>query len=210
MRTAKKAAPKKLETKAPLNLTPNEQAIAERVAGEDTDWFTIGEESMTDFSLMTNVLDLRAHYPEAATLQEEKVYAFRWIERTPERVDQMTRSAHPPMRWAIVNKTTCPELEKYVDPLIGGIVNLDQILIFKPWAHHMRVKAALEQMADAKAGAPLNKLSGVKDVDVDEGEHNKIQGNDIVDYDEERDRKDKFANMGHGVQEDSTVESILA
>ena len=144
-----KAEAKKIETKTKTTkiLTSEQQAIAERVASQDTDWFAIREDELEDFSLMNNPFDLP---PEAAKLQNEKVYAFRFCEKTPDRIDYLTRNQQPPLRWAIVNKTTLPELGYLVDEMTGGVCVLDQILLFKPWGHHQRVKNAKAAIAEGQ------------------------------------------------------------
>lgn len=166
-------------------LTPEQQSIAERVASQDTDWFTIGEESMNDFSLMINPMDLMPNYPEAAKLQDEKQYVFRWCERTAQRVDELTRSVNPPLKWAIVNRNNLPELERHVDPMLGAVCCLDQILLFKPFAHAEIVNNAKRDMAEAKYRAPTEKLN-VDKVEVKMGGDAKIGSNDEVTYQDER------------------------
>ena len=61
-------------TKNKATLTPDQQAIADRVEAQDKLWHTIREDELNDFSLMNNPFDLP---PEAASLQERKIYAFR-------------------------------------------------------------------------------------------------------------------------------------
>jgi hypothetical protein len=169
------------------DLTADQKAILERVQSADTDWFTIGEESMTDFSLMNNPMDIDPNYPVAARLQQEKKYVFRWCERTPERVDELTRSMTPPRRWAIVNRQTLPEMSDSVDSVLGCVCCLDQMLLFKPYGHHMMVQQAKAEMADAKAKSPAARVQADK-VETMSGPQYKIQGNDHVEYDEATDR----------------------
>ena len=71
-----KSVPKETKTETTKALTSAQQAIAERVAAQDTEWFGITEDELEDFSLMNNPFDLP---PEAARLQNEKVYAFRFV-----------------------------------------------------------------------------------------------------------------------------------
>jgi hypothetical protein len=167
-------------------LTPEQQSIAERVASQDTDWFAIGEESMTDFSLMVNPMDLMPNYPEAAKLQNEKKFAFRWCERTPQRVDQLTRSVSPPLKWAIVNRNNLPEMDRHIDPMLGGVCCLDQILLFKPWAHAAMVRKAKDEMADARFNAPRQRIQTDGKIEVKEGREHRIGSNDVVTYQDER------------------------
>lgn len=166
-------------------LTPEQQAIAERVAGQDTDWFAIGEESMNDFSLQVNPMDLDPNYPEAAKMQREKKYVFRWCERSASRVDQLTRTAKPPLRWAIVNRQNLPEMEGYVDSMMGCVCALDQILLFKPYSHAEIVNKAKAELARAKTRAPEQKVQH-DDVEVMTGPRHKIGSNDVVTYEDER------------------------
>ena len=164
-------------------LTPDQQAIADRSNAQDKQWHTISEDDLNDFSLMTNILDLPK---EAASLQEREIYAFCWRERTADRIDELTRSVAPPLRWGIVNKTTVPELGEYVDPMLGCIPRLDQILLYKPWAHHIIVQKAKMELAEV--GLNTGSLEGKKhqienrdeDVKVFTGPEHKISGSDVV------------------------------
>jgi hypothetical protein len=167
-------------------LSPEQRAIAERASAENTDWFTIGEESMNDFSMSNNAYDIHTNFPKAAKLENEKQYVFRWCERTPERVDALTRSIQPPRRWAIVNKQNLPELAEYVDPILGCVTCLDQMLLFKPYSHAMILRQAKDEMANAKARAPKSRLDHEK-VEVSDDPAYKIQGGDIVTYEDTRD-----------------------
>ncbi len=138
----------KTETTKPA-LTSDEQAMANRIEGQNVDWFTLREDELTDFSLMADPLLL----PLAAQkLQDDQVYAFRWCERKPDRVDQLTRSHQPPLRWALVNKSNLPALADDCDSMIGGVLCLDQILLFKPWHHYVLVQKAKVALADAQYG----------------------------------------------------------
>ena len=179
------AKPKPNMTDQKSELTPEMRSIAERVANQDTDWFTIGEESMNDFSMMINPMNLEPNYPEAAKLQREKKYVFRWCERTPQRVDELTRSINPPLRWAIVNRQTLPEMERHIDPLLGCVTCLDQMLLFKPYAHAMIINKAKREMAEAKARGPQDKVQADK-VEVGSGEQYKITSADVVQYEDTR------------------------
>lgn len=167
-------------------LTQEQKAIIERVSNQSTEWFTIGEESMNDFSLMINPMNLEPNYQKAADLQNEKKYVFRWCERTPSRIDELTRSVNPPLRWAIVNRNTLPELADKVDDVLGGVCCLDQILLFKPYNHAMMVNKAKQEMAEAKAKSPQERIQ-IDKVDVTTGEKFKIDGRtDQVEYEDGR------------------------
>jgi hypothetical protein len=167
-------------------LTQEQKSIRERVEAQETDWFTISEESMHDFSLAVNPMDLDPNFPMAAKLQKEKKYVFRFCERTPERIDELTRSVNPPLRWAIVNRQTLPELADKVDPVLGCVCCLDQVLLFKPFAHNEMVKRAKQDLAEARSRSPQDKLQHEK-VEVNSGPRYKISGGDQVTYEDTRD-----------------------
>lgn len=130
-----------------LGLTSEDQAIVERVTKQDTDWFHIREDELTDFSLMNDPLELPL---VAKNLRKREKYAFRWCERTAKRVDQLTKSVQPPLRWAIVNRVNLPELKDQVDDILGCVIRLDQVLLFKPYSHFRMVQAAKEDLAKAQ------------------------------------------------------------
>ena len=175
----------KQNQKTEKTLSPEMQGIAERVAGQDTDWFSIGEESMNDFSMMINPMDLDPNFPEAAKLQKDGKYAFRWCERTAKRVDELTRSVNPPLRWAIVTNDSLPEMKRHIDPLLGCVCSVDQMLLFKPWAHALMVRKAKDEMSDAKANSPKQSVQGEK-VEVTTNRASKIGGGDVVQYEDTR------------------------
>ena len=179
------ARPKKDNTDRKTELTPEMRGIAERVAHQDTDWMTIREDQLNDFSLMINPMDLEPNYPEAAKLQKEQKYVFRWCERKPERVDELTRSVNPPLRWGIVTRDSLPEMKRHIDPLLGCVSCLDQLLLFKPFEHAMIVRRAKNEMAEAKARGPKEKVQADK-VETLTGEQFKIDSRDEVQYEDTR------------------------
>lgn len=136
-------------------VTSEEAAVIARSESESTDWFGITEGDLHDFSLMEDPLKLPK---PCQKLQNEKVFAFRWCERTAKRVDQLTRSVSPPLRWAIVNLTTAEsvglpartiaEIEEYFDTILCCVPRLDQMLLFKPWSHHVIVQQAKRDLAE--------------------------------------------------------------
>jgi len=133
----------------PVNLTPEELAIYQRVKTEGErarEWETIAESDIEDFSLREDPMKL----PEfAQKLKDAKLYAFRWVEKSKERLDGI-RSMSPPMKWWIVNAATIPESTDDVDPVLGYVSKLDQLLVFKPYwmfAAQQRIK---REMADNK------------------------------------------------------------
>lgn len=166
-------------------MTPEQQAIAARVAADGTDdgWLHISEADMNDFSLSVNPWDLPK---DAKKLQDERRYAFRFCERTPSRIDQLTRSQAPPLKWGIVNATQLPELAHLVDPITGGVCVGNQILLFKPWAHHAKVKEAKARLAEGASrsqsldGAALKLSSGDGKISATTGDSAKIGARDYV------------------------------
>lgn len=147
------AAPKDNQTPAApaasdnVNLTPEELAIARRVAGEDDGWkHPIGEASALDYSIGGNPFPLP---PPAKKMSDEKKYAFRWIERKKERVD-MIRSLPVPKRWWICNRTNTPFLSKHIDPVLGCVCLMDQMLVFKPYDHYERERLMVSMLTERK------------------------------------------------------------
>lgn len=120
-------------------LTPDERALVDQISRSSDDWTTIREDEILDFSLSEDPLKLPT---EAKDRQERREYAYRWCERTPKRVAELT-NAQVPLRWWVANSTTAPYLQKYIDPTIGGVCRLDQILLLKPWGLHQKVKDAV-------------------------------------------------------------------
>ena len=173
------------------NLTPDQLAISERVNAQGTEFFDIDPKSINDFSLMNMPLNIDPNYPVFAKLQKEKKYVFRWCERTPQAVDKYTRSVAPPLRWAIVNRQTLPESEPYIDPILGCVCCLDQMLLFKPYAHAEMVRRAKNDISEARARSPKAKIPRDK-IDFVEGEKYKINGGDIVTYEDARDDIKEF------------------
>lgn len=162
-----------------VTLTPDEQALAARIAAGDREWETITEESINDFSLSEDPYKLPK---EALEQQEKKKFAFRWVEATASRVD-MVQSLDPPARWWICNATNTPFLAKHVDPAHGGIQKLDQLLMFKPWWMHEKYQAAKMMVAKAKdSGGDIMNRDGKKEAygEWKAGPENKITGKDEV------------------------------
>lgn len=151
-RTAK---PKTDTATKPQAVTSEEAAIISRSESETVDWFGITEGDLHDFSLMEDPMKLPK---PCQKLQDEEVFAFRWCERTPKRIDQLTRSVGPPLRWAIVNMTTAKtvgipaktlnEIREHFDTVLCCVPCLDQMLLFKPWSHHILVQNAKRDLAE--------------------------------------------------------------
>lgn len=170
---------------SPASLTPEERALVEQVSRSTDDWTAITEDDMLDYSLAEDPLKLP---PEAKQRQDRKEMAYRWCERTPKRVAELT-NASPPLKWWVANSTTAPYLQKYVDPTLGGICKLDQILLLKPWKLHQKVKDAVEGSARAlynsreleKGGAQRVQSRDSSDhLRVIAGERAHIKGSDAV------------------------------
>lgn len=162
-------------TSKTTSLTADERALVDQISRSKQDWQTITEESMLDFSLSEDPLKLP---PEAKQRQDRKEFAYRWCERTPKRVAELT-NASPPLRWWVANSTTAPYLQKYQDPTIGGIIKLDHILLLKPWGMHQKVKDAV--LASSKAlydSRELKKGGAQKVASHDERNHMKVVTDD--------------------------------
>jgi hypothetical protein len=178
--------PKQVQTSS---LTPDERALVDQITRSKDDWNTITEESMVDFSLGQDWGKLPS---EAQERQDRKEFAFRWCERTPKRVAELT-NASAPLKWWVANRTTAPFLSKYVDPTVGGILRLDQILLIKPWKLHQLVKDAVSRSAKAmydsreltKGGAQKIQSRDSSDhLKVVSGERAHVKGGDLM-YDGE-------------------------
>lgn len=129
------------------NLTPEELAIYGRVAAESDDWKTITEEGTNDFSLSRDVFEL----PEPAKkLRDKKEFAFRWITRKPERLDEMKNKSDP-FKWWPVNSTqpVGKIFSSFLDPNMGCVSREDQMLVFKPWWMFLKERAYKDRLADA-------------------------------------------------------------
>lgn len=169
------------------NLTPEERAIAQRVANQDTDWHVIREDELNDYSLSKDRYEL----PEKAQkLQQDKVYAFRWVERTPDNIDTHTRTAPLHRRWTLVTRSTIPQLEKEVDGILGCVCRGDQCLVYRPWFYHENEKRMKQALAEAnyEAGSLKGRKDRIEDRDNDVkvtvGERAAIGGSDEVMWEE--------------------------
>ena len=170
------------EPKQPIQpLTSEEQAIVARIHKQDTDWQTITEESLGDFSLMGEPYPLPK---EAEEKQRRKEFAFRFIEKTATRIDEVTNWPAP-ARWWICNASNTPFLAKYCDPVHGAIQVKDQILMFKPWWMHEKYQAAKMEIANNKdaAGDIKNKQGKAMDGKVEwkSGESVRVKDSEVVD-----------------------------
>ncbi len=144
------------------NLTQEEKAIYSRVISESTEWQTINERDVNDFSLSEDPFKL----PEPAQkLRDKKQFAFRWIERKPERLDAV-KNAQEILRWWPVNRVqpVVGAFDAFVDGSTGAVHLLDQMLVFKPWWLYERELKHYGKLANtgedltAKDGKELNDL----------------------------------------------------
>jgi len=155
----KKKVVKKVEEPTSV-MTPEQRAIAERIAGETDDWKMLTERDMEDFSLMENPFKLP---PPAQKMVDEKKFKFRWAERKPERIDYL-KNLPVPRRWWLCNSTGTPFLKKYFDPIIGAVVNLDQILLFQPYWMFEKYREILAEMSEQQTQqGEVHKRDGMKD-----------------------------------------------
>lgn len=197
-----KAKPKPVEEKketAPVfegvrPITPEEQAIAARVMASNPEWQPLGEDSLVDFNFGRDMFELP---PPAKKKQDNREFAFRWVKRTPERIDQL-RNRPDPFRWEICNRTNTPYLNRYVDPVTGGVVREDLILMYKPWYLRDKEWAYKRGLADAQdaSGMLLNRdgrMEGETGIEWKAGKRSilsgelghEVRGGDVVMADEE-------------------------
>ena len=130
-RTARKVVQVKPESKEmSAALTAEEQAIARRVmadSGSRGEWTQIKE--VINYEIGKDVFALPA---PAKKKQDEKNYVYRWIERTPRRLDEV-RNKEVPFKWWICNATNTPYLKEFLDPVLGCVSREDQMLMFQPY-----------------------------------------------------------------------------
>lgn len=142
---------KKESIATPQNLTPEEAAVFQRVATAEDDWKTITEEDVEDYSLMDDPFML----PKPAQEKfDKKEFKYRWIERTSQRLDTI-RNLPIPRRWWICNGVNTPYLKNFIDPNLGCVSCLDQMLMFKPYwmyAKELTLKAELNEAQERGSG----------------------------------------------------------
>lgn len=172
------------------SLTPEQQAIFNRASAETAEWETIREDQITDYSLSVSPLDLKQNFPEAWKKQVEKIYAFRWCERTDKRIDELTRGGSPITRWKICTRITTPFMAHYIDKMLGCVARLDQILLHRPWDRHMIERDAQTRLTEAHAdsGQPERRAlrSEPEHVEAYSGPEYKIGAKDEVQYEDAR------------------------
>lgn len=168
--------------KPTISMTPEESAIFSRVTAEDNGWKeTITEEGMNDFSLSEDPYKLPA---PAQKKENREEFKFRWIEKDSKRVD-FVRNLDVPKRWWVCNSTNSPYLKGFFDPLHGAVQKLDQILVFKPWSHHIAKRRLVDQLSSTQrdSGKIKQTPSRYQDGEAEwhEGADNKINpSRDIV------------------------------
>lgn len=185
---------KKVETersksiiKKSANLTQEEAAVFERikVAGEDREWERVTEDDAIDFKLVEDPMKLPDFAEKLLNLRE---FVFRWIERKKERIDEV-RSMPIPQKWWIVNASTMPDSIDDLDPVLGCVCKLDQLLVFKPYWMYLKKKQMEDAYSEEKATA--GELKSKHHAQVDEtgseflaGKDYKIGGRDEVQFHE--------------------------
>lgn len=148
----------------PVNLTPEEKAVFQRVISEDDTWLTLDNQDVDDYSLSADPFKL----PEPA----EKLrgdFAFRWITRSAARLDEI-RNKPEIFRWWVVNRNQprAGVFDRFIDPNYGCVSREDQMLVFKPrWlfekeqavkrgiADNVTSSKNLDNKCDEKGGAEL-------------------------------------------------------
>jgi hypothetical protein len=136
------------EDKQTVQLTADESALFQRIMGGDEDWKTIKESDVDDFSLANDPMELPEPAKEA---RKNKQFAFRWVSRTKERLDEI-RSMNVPFKWWVCNSIRTPFLDGLFDPITGGVNRLDCVLAFKPYWMFEKEQEFKRQQADKQAG----------------------------------------------------------
>jgi len=165
-------------------LTSNEAAIAARVLAERDDWKSVKESDIGDFKMADDPFALPG---PAKEMKAEKQFAFRWISRTPERMDEM-RTKDIPFKWWVCNEVNTPFLKGHFDPVLGCVSKLDQMLVFKPyWMYEKEQAFKTRTDRELHKGDYLKAKHGEKVGGGEFVEGNKIGGKDTVfDFDPEK------------------------
>lgn len=129
--------------------TPSQKELQAEVGSSDDSWKTITEEDVIDFSFGGDPYPLPK---EAAVKAREHKFAFRWIEDSTKRLQEVTR-VDAPLRWWVCNSTNTPYLIKYINPVTGAIHCKDQILIFKPYWMAEKIRELKEGVSEARLQA---------------------------------------------------------
>lgn len=156
--------------------TGNEQFLTEIINKNDDSWKTITEDDIVDYSLSEDPYKL----PKAAQEKlDDGEFVFRWIERKPERIEEIS-NMEIPFRWWICNSTNTPFLEDLIDSCDGGIHCKDQILMFKPYWMAKKVKNIKNGVSNNKINSGLLKSKSTEMGDMLAGEEYKITGSDVI------------------------------
>lgn len=162
------------------NVTRKQSELAQEIKVVDTTWQTIKEEEMVDYSLGGDPYELPKEAKAKVTAKE---FAFRWIEDTPERLQEVTR-IEPPMRWWVCNSTNTPYLKKYLNPNTGALHCKDQILVFKPYWLAVKAKNVKSEVSENQLNSrKLDVRDGMVDnkgAEWKSGKNHKISSSDIV------------------------------
>ena len=161
------------------NITPEEQAILSRALTSKPDWDTIKEEDMIDFSLSEFLYSLPE---EAQQKQNNKEFAYKWVQRDPSRIDACLH-APPPKRMWLCNLVNAPYLEKYIDRSARCVVREDMVLMKRPWKMHRIYQDAKMNVFKGKEESGLIENRDGKVTDKAKymaGEQYKIDGGDEV------------------------------
>jgi hypothetical protein len=139
-------------------LTTEESAIVARVIAEKDDWKSIKESEVDDFQLANDPMELPV---PAKEMKKKKKFAFRWIKRTNERMDEI-RNKPVPFKWWVCNAVNTPFLEGFFDPVLRCVCKLDQMLVFKPYWMFVKEQEFKQSAADKNsASGDLTKKNGM-------------------------------------------------
>lgn len=157
-------------------MTQEQKALAQEIQSSEADWQTITEGDLLDFSLGGDPYPLPK---EAKIKQDKREFAFRWIEDTKERLQEVTR-IEAPLKWWICNSTNTPYLKKYIDSITGAVHCKDQMLVFKPYWMAEKVRELKEGVSEAKLQAGSLRDRDEEDTTWRTGESQKIGSRDTV------------------------------
>jgi hypothetical protein len=183
-------------------LTAEEAAISARVMAEHEDWKSVKESDVDNFQLADDPLA----FPEPAkAMKKKKKFAFRWIRRTPERMDEM-RTKDVPFKWWVCNAVNTPFLEGFFDPVLGCVSKMDQMLVFKPYWMFVREQEFKNRADKEVAGDFLKKKDGEKKGGGEFVKDQKIGSGDVmypVDAEAMAEQKLGIAVEGEGISEEA-------
>lgn len=153
------ATERKEPKRKPIALTNEEAALVARSETAQSDWRSIKESDVDDFSAIGDPFAI----PEPAKLRKDnKEFAFRWITRSPASID-LFRTLPVPRRWWLCTRTETPWLEESIDPILGLVCKLDQCLVFKPYWMFAKEQDIKQGMAKAQdRAADLGSKVGIE------------------------------------------------